>query len=84
MADRTYTKTDLEKYLKVHDDYLNGNDTSNAFEDIHELAIEDLKGFIDGTIAVSPDSYETMESFINTFAGGYTLDDNMKKLYQMI
>ena len=80
MADRVYTKEDLQKYLKAQEDALNETDNSNNFENIHSLAIEDLRAFINGKIDITTDSFETMLSFIETFAGGYKSDE-MKKLY---
>ena len=34
MADRTYTKEDLEKYLKIADDYVNSTEKNNAFQNL--------------------------------------------------
>ena len=80
MADRVYTNEDLQKYMQAQEDALNGADSSNNFENIHLLAQEDLKAFINGNMDITSDSFDSMRAFIETFAGGYRSDE-MKKLY---
>ena len=68
MAHRIYTRDDLQKYLDDQKTYLFDTTKSEDFANLHEAAIEDIEAFINGTLSITPDSYDTMETFIHNFA----------------
>lgn len=80
IADRVYTKEDLQKYIDAMEDAAKATDNVNDFMNIQAFAEEDLLAFVNGDIDITPDAFDTMEKFIETFTGGYS-DERIKKLY---
>ena len=80
MADRVYTKEDLQKYMDAMNNAANATDNIKNFMTIQAFAEEDLLSFVNGNIDITPDSFDKMKEFIETFAGGYS-DERIKKLY---